>query len=113
MHELTLMMNIIDIAEEQVKKAHAHQIDSIELEIGSLAGVEMGALDFAWQSAVHNTVLEKAERTINNIQAIAKCPNCEYEYPVMDLFDPCPVCQEILKDYLQGKELKVKSLVVS
>ena len=113
MHELSLVLNIIDIAEEEVKKAHAHQVDSIELEVGSLAGVEMDALDFSWDVAVKDTVLANAERTIDQVQAVAKCSNCGCEYFVHESFEPCPACNEVFVEYLKGKELRVKSLVVS
>lgn len=113
MHELSLVLSIIDIAEAQVKKAHARQVDAIELEVGSLAGIEMDALDFSWDVAVKNTVLAKAERKIDHVQAVARCSNCECEYLVHEPFEPCPACNELLVEYLKGKELRVKALVVS
>lgn len=113
MHELSIVMSIIDIAEEQVKKAHAHQVDSIELEVGTLAGVEMAALDFSWNAAVKDTVLSHAERVVDEVQAIARCSNCGCEFPVQEPFQPCPACNDLLLEYLQGKELRVKSLIVS
>ncbi|MBS1554924.1 MAG: hydrogenase maturation nickel metallochaperone HypA [Bacteroidetes bacterium] len=113
MHELSLVLNIIDIAEEEVKKAHAHRVDAIDLEVGSLAGVEIDALKFSWDAAVKDTVLEKAERTIDQVQAVARCSNCGCEYLVHEPFEPCPACNEVLVEYLKGKELRVKSLVVS
>lgn len=112
MHELSLVQSIVDIAEEEVKKRGAHTVDSIELEIGTQAGVEFDALDFAWDVGVRSTILQHAQRTIDKIQAIARCP-CGCEYPVMEPFQPCPACHELLVEYLQGKELKVKSLVIS
>ncbi len=113
MHELSLVLEIIDIAEEEVKKAHARQVDAIDLEVGSMAGIEIEALKFSWDVAVKDTILEKAERTIDQIQAIARCSNCRYEYVVYEPFAPCPICKEVLVEYLKGKELRVKSLVVS
>jgi hydrogenase nickel incorporation protein HypA/HybF len=113
MHELSLVLNIIDIAEEEVKKAHAHQVDVIDLEVGSLAGVEIDALNFSWDAAVKNTVLANAERNIDQVQAVAKCTNCGCEYQVHEPYEPCPACNEVFVEYLKGKELRVKSLVVS
>lgn len=112
MHELSVVQSIVDIAEEEVKKRGAHTVDSIELEIGTQAGVEFDALDFAWDVGVQRTILQEAERKINRIQAIARC-SCGCEYPVMEPFEPCPACHEVLVEYIQGKELKVKSLVIS
>lgn len=106
-------MNIIDIAEEQVKKAHAHHVDCVALEVGTLAGIEIDALNFSWQSAIKNTLLDGAELHIDQIQAVGRCVNCGSEFPIHDPFDPCPICNEFLIDRLTGKELNVKSMVVS
>ena len=113
MHELSIVMGIIDIAEEQVQKAHAKNVDSIELQIGSMAGIEMDALDFSWQAAVKNTVLENAERIIDHVPAKAKCSNCDHEFMIHEPFDPCPICDNHFITFLQGKEMRVKALVVS
>ena len=82
MHELSIVVNIVRIADEQVKKAGASQIDHIELEIGSLAGIEPSALDFAWQEAVKNTVLANADRSIKHIQGRAKCLDCNFHFEI-------------------------------
>ena len=113
MHELSIVMNIVQIAEEQVQKNNAQSIDQIELEIGTMAGIEFESLDFVWEVAVKNTVLSGATRMINRIQARARCMECGYEFPVIEPFQPCPACQGYLNEFIQGKELRVKSLILS
>jgi len=113
MHELSLVMSIIDIAEEQVKQNSAHRVDEIELEIGTMAGVEMESLDFAWQVAVKDTVLSEAHREVRVVEAKARCMDCGKEFFVTERFQPCPECHDYLTEFIQGKELRVKSLVVS
>ncbi len=113
MHELSIVMSIVDIAEEQVRQHQAKLVESIDLDIGSLASIEMEALNFAWQSAVKQTVLSGAERRINHIQARARCLECDHEHEVASLFEACPRCGSIFSELLQGKELRVRSLVVA
>ena len=113
MHELSIAMSIVDIATEAVRTAQARHVDVIELEIGTMAGVEFDALEFAWPVAVTNTVLEKAEKKINRIPATGRCSSCGCEFPVHDILTECPVCREFLFEYITGKELRVKSLTVS
>ena len=64
MHELSVALGIVKIAEDETKKAHAKSVEIIELEIGFLAGIELRFFDFVWPSAVKNTVLEHAEKKI-------------------------------------------------
>lgn len=113
MHELSIVMSIVDIAQDQALKANATTIDEIELDIGTLSGIEMGALEFAWKEGVRSTMLENAFKKINHIQGRAKCMDCEAEFEIHQYHDACPVCGEHLLSVLQGKELRVKSLVIS
>jgi hydrogenase nickel incorporation protein HypA/HybF len=113
MHELSIVMSIIETAEEKVKENHAQTVESIDLVIGELAGVEMNALDFAWDSAVKNTVLQNAIRNVINVPAKAKCIECDCEFEIHDLFDPCPLCGEPLLQIVQGKELQIRSMVIN
>jgi hydrogenase nickel incorporation protein HypA/HybF len=113
MHELSIVMGIVEIAEEQMKKENAHRIEQIELDIGTMAGIEFEALDFAWDAGVRNTVLSGAERHINRIEAKARCLDCGCEYVVREPFQQCPACDGYMNEFMQGKELRVKSLVVS
>ena len=113
MHELSIVMSIVETAEEKVKENHAQSVESIDLVIGDLAGVESDALDFAWDSAVKNTVLQSAKRNIIHVPAKAKCLECDCEFEIKELYDECPLCGEHLLQIVQGKELQIKSMVLS
>ncbi len=113
MHELSIAMGIVDIAEKETAKAKATKVDLIELEIGTLAGIELDSLDFVWSSAVKDTVLENAIKKINVIHGEAKCSDCETIFKLDNIYDACPNCNSYLKGIMKGKELLVKSLEVS
>jgi hydrogenase nickel incorporation protein HypA/HybF len=112
MHELSVVLGIINLAEKELKKAGKSKITMIELEIGSLSGVEMSALDYVWETAVKDTVLADAERQIRHIQAKAVCLDCEESFEMNQIYDSCPKCNSHFKNIIQGKELRVKSLEV-
>jgi len=113
MHELSIVMGILRIAESETAKAGATNVDIIELEIGTLSGVELDALDFAWTQAVKHTVLEKAVKKIDLIEAKGHCLECDIVFPLEHIYDPCPKCQNYLKGIIQGKELRVKAIEVT
>ncbi len=110
MHELSIAKGIVDIAEKEAKKQNIDSFTLIELEIGTLSGVEIDSLNFAWPMAVENSVLQNAQKKINIIEAKAKCAECGYIFNVKNLYDECPKCGSYFKDVYQGKELRVKSL---
>jgi hydrogenase nickel incorporation protein HypA/HybF len=67
MHELSIALSIVDLADEQAKKAHAGKIIEIELDIGTFSGIEVDALNFALEIAAKDTLLETAAVKINRI----------------------------------------------
>jgi len=113
MHELSIAIGIVKIAEAEIAKAKAKNVELIELEIGTLAGIEFNSLDFVWPAAVKDTVLEHATKKINIISAKAKCVDCDTAFEIKNIYDSCPSCNSFLKAILQGKELRVKALEVS
>ena len=113
MHELSIALGIVRIAENEKQKANATTIDKIELEIGELSGVEISSLDFVWPIVIKETVLEKAEYSIDYIEGQANCLECGEHYQLHNLFDNCPVCDGYFKNIIAGKELRVKALEVS
>ncbi len=113
MHELSIAMGIVDIAKKEAVKHHFSEIELIELEIGTLSGVEIESFNFAWPLAVTGTVLEHAEKKIDLIRGKARCLDCDYDYDMENIFDPCPRCKSHFKDIYHGKELRVKAIVVN
>lgn len=111
MHELSIAIQIVEMAEEETRKAGCQQVTQIELEVGTLSGVEMEALEFAMQSAVLGSLAEKARVRIHQVPAMALCNQCQRTFPVEDLFTLCPDCQSYDTQLVRGNELRLKSLI--
>ncbi len=112
MHEFSIAMSIIEIAETEARSANSEKILSMELNIGTMAGIEFYALDTAMEMAVKNTLLENTDIKVNKIQAIARCTDCKNEFDINFITDECPDCGCLFNDVISGKELKIKSIVV-
>jgi hydrogenase nickel incorporation protein HypA/HybF len=112
MHEMSIAINIVEIAEERARLENATEVVEIDLEVGELAGVVYDALDFALSSAVKNTLLENAKINVTKIPGLAQCQRCMHEYPTDDYFSGCPVCGDFMTEIIKGKELRVKSITV-
>ena len=111
MHELSIVMSIIEIAEKETSHEDG-AIEEIELDIEKLSTIEMDAFDFAWQQGIKNTPLEDAFIKVNRIEGRAKCMDCELEFQMENLYDSCPLCGGYFNQVIQGKELRVKSISV-
>lgn len=112
MHELSIALSIVELAEEEARKANAVIITKVEVEIGTMAGVEQEALLFAWDSAIQGTIAQNASLVINSIQAEAHCMECGKDFPAEHFFVECPHCKSFRYQIIKGKELRVSSLMV-
>jgi hydrogenase nickel incorporation protein HypA/HybF len=112
MHELSIAVNIVELATEEAEKANARKVLKLVLEIGSLSGVLPEALEFAMEEAIKGSMLENAAISYNYIPAIANCPDCCNEFETDDYFKVCPVCNSTNTFFVKGKELNIKSIEV-
>ena len=111
MHE-SIAQSIVELAEEKARERQASAIEELELEIGCLAGVELQTLEFALESAVKGTMLDKARIVRHYIDGEACCGECGTRFPTSALYASCPHCGSWLINILHGKELRIKSIVI-
>lgn len=112
MHELSIAVNIVDIVTEEARKVNSSSISEVEIEIGSMSGVIIEALNFAIEEAVKNTCLINAKIKFTEVIAEAKCCKCENDFKVDDFFAVCPKCGSFETDIKKGKELKIKKIIL-
>jgi len=113
MHELSVVMSIVELAEKAAEENKANSIERIDLEIGDLAGIEMKALQFAWNSGVKNSILENSERVIHTVRGEGICKDCNTTFQMENIYDVCPSCGSYFNKIVSGKELRVKSLIIN
>ncbi len=112
MHELSVVLSILDIAKNTAEKAKANKITEIELDIGLLAGIEFDALSSAFEIAIQGTIAENALQKVNKIPGTAICNNCDKEFEISSYFFECPNCKSYDTQITRGQELKVKTISV-
>jgi hydrogenase nickel incorporation protein HypA/HybF len=109
MHELSIVMNILDTVEETAVKHNAKVVHEIEMEVGALSGVEFDALDFAFENSPKPALLQNVKFVVHRIQPIAKCLDCGNEFATEQYSTPCTRCNSVRTEIIQGNELKIKS----
>ena len=113
MHEMSIAMNIVQIACREAESNGATGISKIELEIGSLSGVMVDSLRFCFGSACEGTPAQGAELAINEVQAEAQCLQCQHTFPIDAFMAICPECEAYEINVLKGRELQLKALSVN
>lgn len=115
MHELSIAQAMIEQLEEAVKKEDGNfcRIESIDLELGLMSGVERDALEFVFPIASQGTIAQDAVLHFEEIPVLVKCNKCNSssnpEFPVII----CMKCSSTDVDVVAGKDFKIKSMEVS
>ncbi len=112
MHELSLAREILRIAESTASTAGAHLITRIEIEVGSLAGIMVEALEFGLDASKKGTLAESANIDINTIEGAGACPACGGTFPANAMFAKCPDCPDAFLRINSGTEFKVIAIEV-
>jgi hydrogenase nickel incorporation protein HypA/HybF len=113
MHELSIAMSIVEIAEEESQRRGGLRITAVYLRLGSLTGVVKDALLSSYEMACEDTALKGSHLIIEEVPGVVYCPACDDRRPVHPAeWFCCSACGAIASELVQGKELEVVSLEV-
>ena len=114
MHELSLALNLLDLAEAQARQAGATTIRTVGLRVGALSGVVVEALESAFEGAKKGTLADQARLEVEWVELAAFCQNCQSEFSVDDphAIALCPTCHQPSPILTKGEELQVMYLDV-
>ena len=113
MHELSLALEVIELAQREAGKNGVSTIREIEIEIGTLSGVDADSFQWALELSVKDTLLEDAIISLIRTPGKGKCGSCDLEFEMKNRLDLCPDCQCFPSEISGGQELRVMSLVGS
>lgn len=112
MHELSIAMSIVDMAQEEAERRDV-QIDAVHLELGLLSGVGAEALLFSYEMACSGTRLEGSRLVIKEIPIEVYCPACNTPRILSSMqWFCCPECGTAASEIIHGKELVITALEV-
>jgi hydrogenase nickel incorporation protein HypA/HybF len=110
MHEVSLMMSIMDTALQTAEREQAKRIIKISLQIGVKSGVVVDSLEFAFEMVSKNTIAEQATLEIETVPFRGECLVCGHRFESKQ-FLVCDKCGNFAK-VLSGQELNIKLIEV-
>ena len=111
MHELSIALSIVEMAQEEAERQGAMQIHAVHLRLGQLSGVVKQALLSSYEMACESTPLEGSQLLIEEVPVEVFCPKCELPRLVDSIqWFCCPQCGTPTPTLLHGKELEVVAL---
>ena len=112
MHEMSLCEGILQVLEAEAERQSFSRVRRVILDIGVLSGVEIPALEFAFDVVMRGSLAEDAVLEINRLQAEAWCMACAETVTVTARYDPCPKCGGYQLQVSSGDEMRIKELEV-
>jgi len=113
MHELSIALSIIEVAEEEVRRRGDVQVLAVHLRLGPLSGVIKEALFSAYEMAREGTALEGSRLVVENVPIVAWCPACEAEVSVVAMHQlACSTCGTLTPEIVSGRELEFTALEI-
>lgn len=112
MHEMSIAMSIVEIAETYAREENASKILKITLDLGEHSGAVAESVEFCFDACSRGTMAEGSLLEINRIKAEALCAGCgETFHPKTTIFI-CPKCGDIGANLVAGEELQVRNMEV-
>ncbi len=112
MHELSIALQLIDIATEQAAR-HDARVLALHVKLGPLSGVVPDALVSAYELAREATPLADARLAIEETAIEMECQRCGGARPVVSLQQlRCCECDEPARQIISGRELELTALEI-
>lgn len=112
MHELSIALGMLDLAEEEASRRSARVV-AIHVKVGPLSGVVKEALESAYELAREGALLASAALVIEEVPLVVHCPSCAVDR-TLDTVQPlcCSMCGAATNDIVSSRELEVSAVEI-
>ena len=112
MHELSIAMSIVDMAQEEALERSV-KVTAVHLRLGLLSGVLKDSLLSCYGLACEGTALEGSKLCIEEVPVEIFCSECRAPRPLSSMqWFACPQCGKPSAEVVRGKELEVTALEI-
>ena len=112
MHEYSLAVEVIKVAEQVAEQKKAASVDEITIEVGNMSGVEADVFESVLGMLAESSILEKAKLNIIRLKGMGECIACKKDFEMDKRMDTCPECHAFPAEIRGGKEFRVVSLLI-
>ena len=112
MHELAVTESILEIATQEAAARAASKVTDIYLSLGQLSSIVDESVQFYWDVISQGTPAEGAQLHFTHVPARLRCKDCGTEFDLTEELTPCPSCQSIALEIIQGEEFQVDAIEI-
>lgn len=110
MHELSVAQNIVDIINQHVPASDLAKVRTVQLRIGTAAGIVVDSLEFSFGVITNETALKHAVLAVESVPFVIKCKRCGKESTNEQGITLCFHCGSSDTTIVAGTELQIGSI---
>ncbi|MCP4134742.1 MAG: hydrogenase maturation nickel metallochaperone HypA [bacterium] len=111
MHELGVLIEVINTVENLAEKNGLTKIDTLVLQIGELSSMIPKYIESCYPAAVDGTLLQETKLKIDILPGNAICKTCNKVFNIIENSNNCPGCHSEAWELLCGKEFNIKEII--
>lgn len=113
MHELSIALNILDLASEEAKRLGTVRVEAVHIKLGPLSGIVKSALLSAYELAREHSSLPNSRLVVEDVPIIIYCDRCQAEQTVESIQAlACPICSTLSGNVVAGREMEITALEI-
>lgn len=107
MHELSLMMGVVDLLRKSAAEENITKITKVMLVVGDMTMAVPDALRFAFESFKDEELFQDAVLEIRKEPVRGECKDCHHNFDIKDFEFLCPSCSSSNVRVASGRELYI------
>jgi hydrogenase nickel incorporation protein HypA/HybF len=112
MHEISLMENLLEIVGDTARREDGGRVTVIHMRIGEMSGVNIDALNFAFEVLSKGTLAEGSTLECERVPLEMQCSACGADSRPKDLVFRCPLCGATEIVLNSGRELEIDYILM-
>lgn len=112
MHELSLAHSVMNIVAREMERHPGRCLKSVEITVGTHAGVEIEAFTSAISAVVRTSRWPLAIPQIVTVDAEAECIACGTRFSPQGYIPECPECGSAQCGIVSGNEFQVSAITL-
>lgn len=109
MHELGIVIEILELLDEIKEEQGLKEIRSLTVEAGELCGILPDYFSECWKAARISSQFENTQLRLKILPAVAKC-SCGNVYELNTCSRICPSCHKTEYEIIDGKGFNIKEI---
>ena len=113
MHELGIVLNVIDRVEEIAKENNVKKVTKLTLEIGEVSSIVPSYFSDFFEWAKKKTdYMKDTELEMIILEGLSYCRDCKKTYKTTEYAKKCPHCGSDNTYLVTGDEMRIKDIEV-